>query len=182
MYVALRKSIHFREIFQWAFTDGVTTSVNMWLCCRQALVFWLNNFDYFTVWCLLLLGHLKRKLTKSTIMPVEVLISIVKDWYEWLVSGLVHLLSNDPFRRSGLMPCTHVEAVQKQLWQSLTESSGFLSYSVGRSDVTDLNSDTWLVNCGYSACKLSGRPGVLTPKIAVGRPELHTRSSVRRPD
>ena len=39
-------------------------------------------------------------------MPVEVSMSIVKDWYEWLVSGLVHLLSNDPFRRSGLMPCT----------------------------------------------------------------------------
>ena len=35
-------------------------------------------------------------------MPVEVLISIVKDWYEWLVSGLMHLLSNDPFRRTGL--------------------------------------------------------------------------------
>ena len=32
------------------------------------------------------------------------------------------------------------------------------------------------------ACKLSGRPGVLTPKIAVGRPELHSRSSVGRPD
>ena len=105
VYVALRKSIHFREIFEWAFTDGVTTFVNMWLCCRQALIFWLNNFDYFTVWCLLLLCHLKRKLFKSTIMPVEVLISIVKDWYEWLVSGLVHLLSNDPFRRMGLMPC-----------------------------------------------------------------------------
>ena len=105
MYVALPKSIHFREIFEWAFTDGVTTFVNMWLCCRQALVFWPNNFDYFTVWCLLLLCHLKRKLFKSTIMPVEVLISIVKDWYEWLVSGLVHLLSNDPFRRTGLMPC-----------------------------------------------------------------------------
>ena len=43
---------------------------------------------------------------KSTIMPVEVLIIIVKDWYEWLVSGLVHLLSNDPFRRTGLMPCS----------------------------------------------------------------------------
>ena len=42
------------------------------------------------------------------IMPVEVLISIVKDWYEWLVSGLVHLLSNDPFRRTGLMPCTPI--------------------------------------------------------------------------
>ena len=95
MYVALRKSIHFREIFEWAFTDGVTTFVNIWLCCRQALIFWLKNFDYFTVWCLLLLCHLKRKLFKSTIMPVEVLISIVKDWYEWLVSGLVHLLSND---------------------------------------------------------------------------------------
>ena len=42
-------------------------------------------------------------------MPVEVLISIVKDWYEWLVSGLVHLLSNDPFRRMGLhvMPCNN---------------------------------------------------------------------------
>ena len=39
-------------------------------------------------------------------MPVKVLISIVKDWYEWLVSGLVHLLSNDPFRRTGLMPCS----------------------------------------------------------------------------
>ena len=39
-------------------------------------------------------------------MPVKVLVSIVKDWYEWLVSGLVHLLSNDPFRRTGLMPCT----------------------------------------------------------------------------
>ena len=33
-----------------------------------------------------------------------------------------------------------------------------------------------------SACKLSGRPGVLTLKIAVGRPELHSRSSVGRPD
>ena len=33
-----------------------------------------------------------------------------------------------------------------------------------------------------AACKLSGRPGVLTPKIAVGRPELHSRSSVGRPD
>ena len=106
VYVALRKSIHFREIFEWAFTDGVTTFVNMWLCCRQALIFWLNNFDYFTVWCLLLLCRLKCKLFKSTIMPVEVLISIVKDWYEWLVSGLVHFLSNDPFRRTGLMPCT----------------------------------------------------------------------------
>ena len=39
-------------------------------------------------------------------MPVKVLISTVKDSYEWLVSGLVHLLSNDPFRRTGLMPCT----------------------------------------------------------------------------
>ena len=116
MYVALRKSIHFREIFEWAFTDGVTTSVNMWLCCRQALVFWLNNFDYFTVWCLLLLCHLKRKLFKSTIMPVEVLISIVKDWYEWLVSGLVHLLSNDPFRRSGLMPCIGWHGKQDLVW------------------------------------------------------------------
>ena len=34
----------------------------------------------------------------------------------------------------------------------------------------------------YPACKLSGRPGVMTPKIAVGRPELHSRSSVGRPD
>ena len=50
--------IHFREIFEWAFTDGVTTFVNMWLCCRQALIFWLINFAYFTVWCLLLLCHL----------------------------------------------------------------------------------------------------------------------------
>ena len=98
--------IHFREIFEWAFTDVVTTFVNMWLCCRQALIFWLTNFDYFTVWLLLLLCHLKCKLFKSTIMPVEVLISIVKDWYKWLVSGLVYLLSNDPFRRTGLMPCT----------------------------------------------------------------------------
>ena len=32
------------------------------------------------------------------------------------------------------------------------------------------------------ACKWSGRPGVRTPKIAVGRPELHSRSSVGRPD
>ena len=88
------------SVYRWC-----NNFVNMWLCCRQTLVFWLNNFDYFTVWCLLLLCHLKRKLFKSTIMPVEVLISIVKDWYEWLVSGLVHLLSNDPFRRSGLMPC-----------------------------------------------------------------------------
>ena len=29
---------------------------------------------------------------------------------------------------------------------------------------------------------LSGHPGVLTPKIAVGRPELNSRSSVGRPD
>ena len=115
VYVALRKSIHFREIYEWAFTDGVTTFVNMWLCCRQALIFWLNNFDYFTVWCLLLLCHLKRKLFKSTIMPVEVLMSIVKDWYEWFVSGLVHLLSNDPFRRTGLMPCRKKQAYMNKL-------------------------------------------------------------------
>ena len=44
--------IHIREIYEWAFTDGVTTFVNMWLCCRQALIFWLINFDYFAVWCL----------------------------------------------------------------------------------------------------------------------------------
>ena len=25
---------------------------------------------------------------------------------KWLVSGLVHLLSNDPFKRTGLMPCS----------------------------------------------------------------------------
>ena len=91
----------------------------MWLYCRQALIFWLNNFDYFTVWCLLLLCHLKRKLFKSTIMPVEVLISIVKDWYEWFVCGLVHLLSNDPFRRTGLMLCSIigclVNSAQNQL-------------------------------------------------------------------
>ena len=53
IHVALRKSIHFREIFEWAFTDGVTTFVNMRLCCRQALIFWPINFYYFTVWCLL---------------------------------------------------------------------------------------------------------------------------------
>ena len=106
VHVPLWKFIHFREIFEWAYTDGVTTFVNMWLCCRQALIFWPINFYYFTVWCLLSLCHLKRKLFKSTMMPVEVLISIVKDWYKWLVSGLVHLLSNDPFKRAGLMPCT----------------------------------------------------------------------------
>ena len=130
VYVALRKSIHFREIFEWAFTDGVTTSVNMWLCCRQALVFWLNNFDYFTVWCLLLLCHLKRKLFKSTIMPVEVLISIVKDWYEWLVTGLVHLLSNDPFRRSGLMPCTGDQC--SQLIVATSTPKGGSTYGLNR--------------------------------------------------
>ena len=105
VHVPLWKSIHFREIFEWAYTDGVTTFVNMWLCCWQALIFWPINFYCFTVWCLLSLCHLKRKLFKSTMMPVEVLISIVKDWYKWLVSGLVHLLSNDPFKRTGLMPC-----------------------------------------------------------------------------
>ena len=81
VHVSLWKSIHFREIFEWAYTDGVTTFVNMWLCCRQALIFWPINFYFFTVWCLLSLCHLKRKLFKSTMMPVEVLISIVKDWY-----------------------------------------------------------------------------------------------------
>ena len=39
VHVAPRKSIHFREIFDWAFTDGLTTFVNMWLCSRQALNF-----------------------------------------------------------------------------------------------------------------------------------------------
>ena len=58
-------------------------------------------------------------------MPVEVLISIVKDWYEWLVSGLVHLLSNDPFRRSGLMPCTQIslhnfcENINNSFWKKI---------------------------------------------------------------
>ena len=33
-----------------------------------------------------------------------------------------------------------------------------------------------------AACKLNGRPGVLTPKIAIGRPELNSRASVGRPD
>ena len=80
VHVPLWKSIHFREIFEWAYTDGVTTFVNMWLSCRQALIFWPINFYYFTVWCLLSLCHLKRKLFKSTMMPVEVLIGIVKDW------------------------------------------------------------------------------------------------------
>ena len=40
VHVAPRKSIHFREIFDWAFTDGVTTFINMWLCSRQAVIFW----------------------------------------------------------------------------------------------------------------------------------------------
>ena len=74
VHVALRKSIHFREIFERAYTDGVTTFVNMWSCCRQALIFWPINFYYFTVWCLLSLYHLKRKLFKSTMLPVEVLL------------------------------------------------------------------------------------------------------------
>ena len=82
VHVAPRKSIHFREIFVWAFTDGLTTFVNMWLCSRQALNFCPINFYYFTVWCLQSLCHLKRKLFESTIMPVEVFISIVKDWYK----------------------------------------------------------------------------------------------------
>ena len=30
VHVALQKAIHFREIFEWAFTDGMTTFVNMW--------------------------------------------------------------------------------------------------------------------------------------------------------
>ena len=109
VHVAPRKSIHFKEIFDWAFTDGVTTFVNMWLYSRQAFSFCPINFYYFTVWCLQSLCHLKRKLFESTIMPVEVFISIVKDWYKWLVSGLVHLLSNYPFKRTGLMPCIHVQ-------------------------------------------------------------------------
>ena len=41
VHVAPRKSIHFREIFDWAFTDGVTTFINMWLYSRQALIFGL---------------------------------------------------------------------------------------------------------------------------------------------
>ena len=40
MCVCSAAKIH-REIFEWAFTDGVTTCVNMWLCCRQAFIFWL---------------------------------------------------------------------------------------------------------------------------------------------
>ena len=58
-------------------------------------------------------------------MPVEVSISIVKDWYKWLVSGLVHLLSNDPFSRTGLMPCRNhqwrkCEPDVKKWWGSAT--------------------------------------------------------------
>ena len=109
VHVVPRKSFHFREIFDWAFTGGVTTFVNMWFCSRQALIFCPINFYYFTVRCLQSLCHSKRKLFESTIMPVEVFISIVKDRYKWLVSGLVHLLSNDPFKRTGLMPCIHVQ-------------------------------------------------------------------------
>ena len=48
-------------------------------------------------------------------MPVEVLISIVKDWYKWLVSGLVHLLSNDLFRRTGLVPCNDPVSLNQAL-------------------------------------------------------------------
>ena len=59
--------------------------------------------------------HLKRKLFKSTIMPVLVLISIVKDWYKWLVFGLVHLLSNDPIKRTGLMPCNMLTTLEIQV-------------------------------------------------------------------
>ena len=109
VHVAPRKSIHFREIFDWAFTDGLTTFVNMWLCSRQALNFCPINFYYFTVRCLQSLCHLKRKLFESMITPVEVFISIVKEWYKIFVSGLVHLLSNDQFKRTGLMPCIHVK-------------------------------------------------------------------------
>ena len=105
VHVAQRKSIHFWEIFDWAFTDGLTTFINMWFFSRQALSCCPFNFYYFTGRCLQSLCHLKRKLFESTIMPVEVFISIIKDWYKWLVSGLVHLLSNDPFKRTGLMPC-----------------------------------------------------------------------------
>ena len=87
VHVALRKSIHFREISEWAYTDDVTTFVNMQLYCWQALIFWPINFYYFRVWCLLSLCHLKRKLFKSTIMPVEVLISIAKDWYKLVLQN-----------------------------------------------------------------------------------------------
>ena len=69
VHEAPRKSIHIRETFDKAFTDGVTTFVNKWLCSRQALIIWPINFYYFTVWCLQSLCHLKRKLFESTIMP-----------------------------------------------------------------------------------------------------------------
>ena len=81
----------------------------MWFYGQQALIFCPINFYYFTVWCLQSLCHLKRKLFQSTIKPVEMFISIVKDWYKWLVSGLVHLLSNDPLKRTGLMSYIHVQ-------------------------------------------------------------------------
>ena len=45
-------------------------------------------------------------LNLSRIVPVEVFISGIKDWYKWLVSSLVHWLSNDPFKHTGLMTCT----------------------------------------------------------------------------
>ena len=62
VHVAPRKSIHFGEIFDWAFTDGMTTFVNMWLCNQQALNFCPVNFYYFTVWCLQSLCYSRRKL------------------------------------------------------------------------------------------------------------------------
>ena len=107
VHVALQKFIYFREIFEWAYTDGMTTFINV-VVLSAGSHFWPISFYYYTVWCLLSLNlcHLKCKLFKSRMMPVEVLISIVKDWYKWLVSGLVHLLSNNQFKRTGLMPCS----------------------------------------------------------------------------
>ena len=76
VYVAPRISIHFREIFYQAFTDGVTFFFNMWLCSRQALIFALLIS---TILQSDVYNHLKPKLFESMIMPVEVFISILKD-------------------------------------------------------------------------------------------------------
>ena len=73
-------------------------------------------------------------------MPVKVLISIVKDWYEWLVSGLVHLLSNDPFRRTGLMPCrVFIQAVKDSARLLLSQTIGSRLSSV----INQLGSSTY---------------------------------------
>ena len=60
----------------------------------------------------------------------------VKDWYKWLVFGLVHQLPNDSFQRTGLMPCSG-----KLVWKQHKTNRVGCAYAAKRTlkSVTHMN-------------------------------------------